>query len=64
MSRNKKEHKKQPADKTSKAKYYSPSQEPRAGEPCPNCGKANLDYDGCLNLVCTHCDYVSGGVFH
>jgi len=64
MIRNNSKHKMQPADKTSNAKKHWQSQEPRAEEPCPNCGKANLDYDGCLNLVCTNCDYVACGVFH
>ena len=64
MVRTNKKHKRKPVDKTSKAKKQSLSQEPRAGEPCPSCGKADLDYDGCLNLMCTNCDYVACGVFH
>ena len=35
----------------------------QAGELCPGCGKVGLDYDGCLNLVCPHCSYVSAGAF-
>jgi hypothetical protein len=33
----------------------------QAGELCPSCGQARLDYDGCLNLICPKCNYFAGG---
>jgi len=27
----------------------------RAGDPCPNCKRARLDYNGLLNLTCPSC---------
>jgi hypothetical protein len=35
----------------------------RAGDLCPRCGKAHLDYDGLLNLACPECGYSLGGCF-
>ena len=35
----------------------------RAGDLCPHCGKACLDYDGLLNLACPECGYALGGCF-
>ena len=35
----------------------------RAGELCPKCRQAQLDYNGLLNLVCPHCGLIEGGVF-
>jgi hypothetical protein len=35
----------------------------RCGDQCPVCGKADLDYDGLLNLICLNCGYAVGGCF-
>lgn len=35
----------------------------RAGDLCPICGSAHLDYDGLLNLACPKCGYALGGCF-
>ncbi|HSF82315.1 MAG TPA: hypothetical protein VLA49_13825 [Anaerolineales bacterium] len=35
----------------------------RSGERCPRCKRANLDYDGLLNLSCPECGYAVGGCF-
>lgn len=35
----------------------------RAGDWCPNCGKARLDYDSLLNLGCPACKYTLAGCF-
>ncbi|MFN2198939.1 MAG: hypothetical protein ACK2UW_22665 [Anaerolineales bacterium] len=35
----------------------------RPGDRCPVCGRANMDYDGLLNLICPACGYVLGGCF-
>ena len=35
----------------------------RAGDLCPRCGQARLDYDGLLNLACPQCGPVAGGCF-
>jgi hypothetical protein len=35
----------------------------REGELCPNCGRAVLEYDGLLNLVCTSCHFSEAGCF-
>lgn len=32
----------------------------RKGSPCPNCGKAALDYNGMLQLECPACGFVNG----
>jgi len=37
---------------------------PRAGDSCPVCGCATLDYDGLLNLACPHCGFTGGGGCH
>jgi hypothetical protein len=37
--------------------------EPRAGELCPKCARANLDYDGMLNLACPNCAYTAACCF-
>ncbi|MEW6567474.1 MAG: hypothetical protein AB1449_04775 [Chloroflexota bacterium] len=36
---------------------------PRAGSACPVCRRGTLEYDGCLNLVCPVCGYISTGAF-
>ena len=42
----------------------APSPPPgRAGDRCPQCGEADLDYDGLLNLHCPRCGYVLAGCF-
>lgn len=35
----------------------------RAGDRCPACDQASMDYDGLLNLVCPACGYALGGCF-
>jgi len=35
----------------------------RAGDLCPACQKAHLDYDGLLNLSCLGCGYTVAGGF-
>lgn len=35
----------------------------RAGDLCPHCRNAHLDYDGLLNLVCPYCGYGLAGCF-
>jgi hypothetical protein len=35
----------------------------RAGDLCPYCRSAHLDYDGLLNLVCPQCGYGLAGCF-
>jgi hypothetical protein len=37
--------------------------EPRAGDLCPVCKEAQLDYDGLLNLSCPKCGYTLAGCF-
>jgi len=32
----------------------------RAGDPCPNCGFARLEYDGYFNLYCPICGFHTG----
>ncbi|WP_448592879.1 hypothetical protein [Thermoflexus hugenholtzii] len=32
----------------------------RAGDPCPNCGFARLEYDGYFNLHCPICGFRTG----
>ena len=36
---------------------------PKAGDPCPQCQLAQIDYDGMLNLSCTDCGYTLAGCF-
>jgi hypothetical protein len=36
---------------------------PQAGDLCPNCQSAKLDYDGMLNLTCPQCGYTLAGCF-
>jgi len=55
---------------TLRASYFCVSKEAsngavayRAGEYCPKCKKAILDYDGMLNLVCPDCDFIDSGCF-
>ena len=36
---------------------------PKAGDLCPNCHSANMDYDGMLNLSCPRCGYNLAGCF-
>jgi len=40
-----------------------PASKLRAGDICPKCRSARMDYDGLLNLTCPNCDYVLGGCF-
>lgn len=35
----------------------------RAGDLCPRCQQAEIDYDGMLNLVCPECGFVLAGCF-
>jgi hypothetical protein len=35
----------------------------KAGDLCPNCGSARLDYDGLLNICCPDCGYILVGCF-
>lgn len=37
--------------------------EPHAGDLCPACNKAYLDYDGLLNLSCPNCGYTLAGCY-
>jgi hypothetical protein len=32
---------------------------PRPGNPCPDCGMGELDYDSLFVLVCPQCSYVA-----
>ncbi len=32
----------------------------RAGDPCPNCGFARLEYDGYFNVYCPLCGFRTG----
>ncbi|MCZ7552232.1 MAG: hypothetical protein B6D39_10295 [Anaerolineae bacterium UTCFX2] len=45
-------------------KLFAPAAPLRAGDRCPVCGQAVLDYDGLLNLVCPHCGFTGGGGCH
>ena len=36
---------------------------PKAGEICPKCDAAKIDYDGLLNLSCPECGYTLAGCF-
>jgi hypothetical protein len=36
---------------------------PKAGDLCPKCQSAKIDYDGLLNLRCPHCGYTLAGCF-
>ncbi|MCC6957229.1 MAG: hypothetical protein IT316_10595 [Anaerolineales bacterium] len=36
----------------------------RAGQTCPACGRAELEYDGLLNLVCPQCGFSGGAGCH
>jgi hypothetical protein len=36
---------------------------PKAGDPCPQCQSAKIDYDSLLNLSCYDCDYTLAGCF-
>jgi uncharacterized Zn finger protein (UPF0148 family) len=40
-----------------------PARELLAGDLCPACKEAQMDYDGLLNLVCPNCGYTQGGCF-
>jgi uncharacterized protein (DUF983 family) len=33
----------------------------RAGSTCPRCGRAKLDYNGLLQLVCPNCGLIETG---
>ena len=35
----------------------------RAGDLCPHCHTAQMDYDGLLNLSCASCGYAVSGCF-
>jgi len=53
---------KQPQEKTFPGKpAVAPA--PSAGESCPQCRVGKLDYDGCLNLACARCGYLTIGAF-
>jgi len=44
--------------------HFDPSQissPPRAGDLCPQCGQARLDYDAVLNLACPVCGFALAG---
>lgn len=41
----------------------TPTGDLRAGDLCPQCKQAQLDYDGLLNLSCPKCGYAVGGCF-
>jgi hypothetical protein len=41
----------------------TPASRLRAGDLCPACRGAHLDYDGLLNLACPACGYALGGCF-
>jgi hypothetical protein len=36
---------------------------PKAGDPCPQCQSATIDYDSMLNLGCPDCGYTLTGCF-
>jgi hypothetical protein len=36
---------------------------PKAGDLCPKCQSAKIDYDGLLNLTCPDCGYTLAGCF-
>jgi hypothetical protein len=36
---------------------------PSAGNPCPICQLAKIDYDSMLNLSCSECGYTLAGCF-
>jgi hypothetical protein len=36
---------------------------PKAGDSCPKCQSAQIDYDGMLNLRCPECGYTLAGCF-
>ena len=36
---------------------------PQAGDLCPNCQSAKIDYDGLLNLSCPKCGFALAGCF-
>ena len=40
-----------------------PASKLRAGDLCPKCRVAQMDYDGLLNLTCPNCGYALGGCF-
>lgn len=40
-----------------------PASKLRAGDLCPKCRAAKMDYDGLLNLTCPSCGYALGGCF-
>ncbi len=40
-----------------------PASELHAGDLCPHCRAAQLDYDGTLNLACPQCGYTLAGCF-
>jgi len=44
-----------------KIKLSLPQISLRPGELCPYCGKGKINYDGCLNLVCSECGITEGG---
>jgi ribosomal protein L37AE/L43A len=35
----------------------------KAGDSCPACRSAKIDYDGLLNLCCEQCNYTLAGCF-
>lgn len=38
----------------------APAPRPKPGDHCTHCEQGSLDYDGLLNLVCTHCGRAAG----
>ena len=40
-----------------------PASKLRAGDMCPKCRSAQMDYDGLLNLTCPSCGYILGGCY-
>ena len=43
--------------------HHKETRHPKAGDICPQCQSAKLDYDGLLNLGCVPCAYVLAGCF-
>jgi hypothetical protein len=50
-----------PAKEGFEAKLPLDVQEPSPARVCPDYGKIDLDYDGCLNLVCPYWGHASSG---
>jgi len=52
----------EPARAETQPEYLDPCRI-REGQICPHCGKAVLEYDGLLNLVCPACSFAEAGCF-